>query len=206
MAIELNKLESIPIELKVRLILIVNVNVHVYFCLYLSFLLFSKEILEDENIVKVGSSTFNQVKYLLRNYGTFVTSVFDIRFLIDALKYPKIQLERLCEVFLNVEFDADTNAAYVDVELFKLFAEQVQPKKPNEDEKIHVQHIIQKYTYHHLDLKYIGDMCMAKALTVIVNDLDTYSSLMPILNLYVHIQTVDFDFIEQKANEIFILF
>lgn len=142
--------------------------------------------------MKVGSSTFNQIRSLLREHSIFVKSVFDIRYLIDSLKYPKIQLERLCEVFLNVEFDADTNVAYVNMELFKLFAEQVQPKKPDEDEKTHVQHTIQKYTrhhLHHLGLKYIGNMCMTKALTVIVNDLDTCTSLMPTLKLYVHNQS-----------------
>lgn len=150
--------------------------------------------------MKVGSSTFNQIRSLLRDHSIFVKSVFDIRYLIDSLKYPKIQLERLCEVFLNVEFDADTNVAYVNMELFKLFAEQVQPKKPDEDEKTHVQHTIQRYTCRHLGLKYIGNMCMTKALTVIVNDLDTCTSLMPTLKLYVHAQT---SISSKKANVIY---
>lgn len=151
--------------------------------LYTTFLLLLKEMLEDEHIVKVGSGTFNQVRSLLRNQNTFVTSVFDIRLLVGSLKYPNVQLERLCEVFLDVEFNADSNAAYVNMELFKLFAEQLQPKQPDENEKTHMQHTIQKYTCRHLNLKYIGDMRLPKALTVIVNDLDTYSLLMPTLNL-----------------------
>ena len=81
------------------------------------------------------------MKCILRDYNTFVTSTFDLRLLVESCKYPKIPLWRMCEIFLNVELDTDTNAAYVDIELFKLFAEQLQPKKPNDDQ-IHVCHIV----------------------------------------------------------------
>lgn len=125
------------------------------------------------------------LKRLLRNHNTFVKNKFDLRFLAESLAYPTIPLEMMCEVFLNVELNVDINAAFVNIELFKLFAEQVQPKQPDEDEKTHVQHILQKYTHHLFDLKYTGDIYMKKALTVNVNSLETCSSLMPTLKLYV---------------------
>lgn len=156
-----------------------------FFFNFYYFLLLLKEILEDVDIVKVGTSTWEQVKRLLRDYNIFVKSIFDLRLLADALKYPKIPLEQMCEVFLNVELDADINAAYVNIELFKLFAEKVQSKRSDEDEKSYVHHMIQKYTYCLLDLKYIGGMHTKKALTVIVNSLDRCSPLMQTLKLYV---------------------
>lgn len=165
-------------------------------------MLLSKEILEDDNIVKIGSSTWDQVKRLLRDHNTFVASKLDLRFLLDPLTYPRVPLEKMCEVFINVEFDANINAAYVNIELFKLFAEQIQPKKTDEDEKTYVQHIIEKYTCYFLDFKYIGDMYMKKALTVVVNSLDRCSSLMQTLKLYV--QIIDFNSIDQRSIKTYI--
>lgn len=148
----------------------------------------------NEKIVKVGSKTKDHVKFLFRDYNIFVASHFDLSCMNDTLGYPNFVLKSLCEVFLNVQFNPEMNAAYVGIELFKLFAERVQPRDA-ENQDAYLQRIIEKYTFNHFNVKYIGKVHMKRAIPLMVDNRERCSLFIQTLKLYVMFHYYYFCFI-----------
>lgn len=132
---------------------------------------YSKEILEDENIIKVGVIALHDAKYLEEDYGVRTKSTLDISYLVQLAGCEVGGLKFMAERYLNLKWKENfrfhalweepslskdqieyaAKDAFVAVELFKIFSEKLQPKGQLEDQKTYTQCIVAKYCEKYLD-------------------------------------------------------
>lgn len=136
-----------------------------------------KEILEDDNIVKVGVSPLGDANYLVRDYGVCVASTLDLRYLATLCNYPSGGLAKLSETHLNVKLDknwrircSDWEAstltskqieyaakdAMVAIELFKIFANKLKPEPLFGNRTSYVEAIISEFCFNYFDMNFNG--------------------------------------------------
>lgn len=139
-----------------------------------TFFLYLKEILEDENIIKIGVIPLYDGKYLEEDYNIRTKSTFDISYLVQLAGCEVGGLKFMAERYLNLKWKEDfkfhsrweepllseeqieyaSKDAFVAIELFKLFSEKLQPKIESEDQKTYAQCIVSKYCEIYLDKKF----------------------------------------------------
>uniref|UniRef100_A0A1B0CQN3 Exonuclease 3'-5' domain-containing protein 2 n=1 Tax=Lutzomyia longipalpis TaxID=7200 RepID=A0A1B0CQN3_LUTLO len=109
-----------------------------------------KELLEREDIVKVGVAPNEDARLLCQDYSVTVASVLDLRSMAQLVGEQPLGLSKLSQSFLNIELDKDwrlrcsdwaahelnakqiqyaANDAFVAIELFKYFAGRIAPTK-----------------------------------------------------------------------------
>lgn len=136
-----------------------------------------KEILEDDNIVKVGVSPQGDANFLARDYGICVASTFDLRHMAIMCGCRPGGLGKLSETLLNVKLDknwrircSDWEAvilsdkqieyaakdAHVAIEIFKILAHRLVPKPLLSNKQKHVQKILNNYCFRFIDINYHG--------------------------------------------------
>lgn len=144
---------------------------------------FLKELLEDDDIVKVGVAPQGDAGYLVQDYGVCVASTFDLRYMAAMTNCRPAGLGRMSEDYLKVKLDknwrircSDWEApslsdkqldyaakdAHVAIKLFKFFAARLQAKKLFEKESTYVQHIINEYCFRYFDISYSGARVVPK--------------------------------------------
>ncbi|XP_055323361.1 exonuclease 3'-5' domain-containing protein 2 isoform X2 [Sitodiplosis mosellana] len=142
-----------------------------------------KEVLEDDNILKVGVAPQGDASYLARDYGVCVASTFDLRYLAAMTGCKTGGLAKMSEDHLKVTLDknwrircSDWEAptlnekqinyaatdAHVGIELFKFFAEKLEPKGFVKKQSAYVQRIIDEYCFSFIDLTYSGSQILSK--------------------------------------------
>lgn len=108
-----------------------------------------QELLEDDNIVKVGVGPYEDANYLAKDYGVCVGSTLDLRYLAVMARCEPRGLGKLSLDNLNVKLDKDWRVscsnweantlsqrqvnyaakdAHVAVEIFKVFAQKIAPQ------------------------------------------------------------------------------
>lgn len=153
-----------------------------------------KELLEDDNIVKVGVAPLGDANYLARDYGVCVASTFDLRHMAVMCGYRPGGLSKLSENYLNVKLDknwrircSDWEAptltsiqidyaakdAHVAIELFKMFANKLIPAPLIGDRVKHLEQIVNDYCFKFFDVHYNG--AVAKCQKTEQNDTDSSS-------------------------------
>lgn len=141
------------------------------------FCTFIQELLEDDDIIKVGVAPQGDAGYLVQDYGVCVASTFDLRYMAAMTGCRPGGLGKMSEDYLKVKLDknwrircSDWEAptlsekqldyaakdAHVAIELFKFFAARLQAKKLFEKETTYVQHIINEYCFRFFDISYNG--------------------------------------------------
>lgn len=134
-----------------------------------------QELLEDEEIIKVGVAPSGDANYLAKDYGVCVASTLDLRYLAAQCQCRAGGLAKLSEEHLNVKLDkawhircSDWEAnvlnkvqisyaakdAHVAIELFKVFAEKLKPRPFWMNTKKYVDEIIDQYCFSYLDLHF----------------------------------------------------
>lgn len=134
-----------------------------------------QEILEDENILKVGVEPAGDASYIARDYGVCVASTFDLRFMAVQSNCQSGGLAKLSAEHLNVKLDKNwhircsdweaqnltknqlkyaASDAHVAIELFKVFAEKVKPKPVWWTMEKYVKEIIDLHCFKYLDIHY----------------------------------------------------
>lgn len=63
------------------------------------------ELLEDENVIKVGVSPQDDAKYLLRDYGVNVRSTLDLRFVAQLLRQQPESLAKMAKSHVGIELN-----------------------------------------------------------------------------------------------------
>lgn len=130
-----------------------------------------KEILEDENIIKIGVVPYIDAKYLKEDYNVQTINTFDISNLVQQAGCEVGGLKVMAERYLNLKWKEDfkfhtlweeptlsdgqieyaSKDGFVAIELFKLFSEKLQPKIESEDQKTYTQCIVSKYCERYFD-------------------------------------------------------
>uniref|UniRef100_A0A1B0GG39 3'-5' exonuclease domain-containing protein n=1 Tax=Glossina morsitans morsitans TaxID=37546 RepID=A0A1B0GG39_GLOMM len=108
-----------------------------------------KNLLADKEIIKVGINPAEDARKLQGDYGIYVASTFDIRYLAAMIRCKPLGLEKLSRSLLNVDFvkpwyiarsnwefdklDDDqveyaANDAFAGVEIFKHLANRLKPR------------------------------------------------------------------------------
>lgn len=170
-------------------------NIHVYF-------IFLKKFLEDDKIVKVGVVPNEDAKHLNTDYGVQTKSTLDLRHMAkmvgckplgleimsnECLKIKLIQNKRIGNQWENKTLDKKhidyaANDAHVAIELFKYFANNLQPLSASEEQKTGVQSVMDTYCRIYFDkaFKYspLGTNTCA---IVIISQLDECQLWMKIL-------------------------
>lgn len=136
-----------------------------------------KEILEDENIIKVGVIPLHDANYLKQDYGVGTKNTLDIRYLVQLAGCEVGGLKFMTEKYLNLKWKENfryhalweepnlsaeqieyaAKDAFAAVELFKLFSEKLQPKSELEDQKTYTQSIVRTYCKQYLDVGFKKD-------------------------------------------------
>lgn len=136
---------------------------------------FLKRILEDDSIVKVGFNPHSITKYLVQDYNTFVASTLDVRIMAASINQAEV-LNR------KIKRKREIISAQVNVNLFKLFAEQLQPKGMQEKEITYVQRIISDYCREHIGTVFHPSGLQTKEpIRIMLNEVEKRSSLMQVL-------------------------
>lgn len=134
---------------------------------------FSKEILENEKIVKVGVESKGDADLLFEDYSIYVKGTLDLRYLADLALCVPSGLAKMSEDYLNIklnkswsihnrwekstlsqkQIDYAAKDVQVAIELFKYFANKLQAETlPNQP--FNIQHFIDKYCMLHFDARY----------------------------------------------------
>lgn len=142
-----------------------------------------QEILEDDNILKVGVAPQGDAEYLARDYGICVASTFDLRYLAAMTNCRTGGLGKMSEDYLMVKLDKNwrircsdwespklnekqinyaAKDAHVGIELFRFFAEKLKPKRLFDKQSNYVQNIIDEYCFRYFDLNYNGMKAISK--------------------------------------------
>lgn len=142
-----------------------------------------KEILEDANIVKVGVAPLGDANYLVRDYGICVASTLDLRYLAIMCGHRPGGLAKLSEDHLNVKLDknwrircSDWEAstltskqieyaakdAHVAIELFKKFANKLNPKSYFSNTTKYVEQFVNEYCFNYFDTNFSGPQNFTK--------------------------------------------
>ncbi|XP_063696742.1 exonuclease 3'-5' domain-containing protein 2-like [Culicoides brevitarsis] len=122
-----------------------------------------RDLLEDEDILKVGVSPQNDGKYLSHDYGAGVASTLDLRYMAQEARITPQGLGKMSKSELGIELNKDWRIrasnweaetlsehqieyaamdAFVGIELFKNFAEIISPKGPFTNHTKHIKHVI----------------------------------------------------------------
>ncbi|GAB0096872.1 Exonuclease 3'-5' domain-containing protein 2 [Sergentomyia squamirostris] len=109
-----------------------------------------KELLEREDIIKVGVAPNEDARLLCQDYSVTVASVLDLRSMAHMVGEQPLGLSKLSHNFLDIELDKDwrlrcsdwsspqltskqvqyaANDAFVAIELFKYFSDRINPRK-----------------------------------------------------------------------------
>lgn len=136
-----------------------------------------KQILEDDNIVKVGVSPQVDANFLAQDYGICVASTFDLRHMAIMCGCRPGGLGELSETVLNVKLDKNwgircsdweiailsakqieyaAKDAHVAIEIFKILAHRLIPEPLFGNKQKHVQKILNDYCFRFLDINYHG--------------------------------------------------
>lgn len=142
-----------------------------------------QEILEDDNILKVGVAPKGDADLLAVDYGVCVASTLDLRYLAAMTNCRPGGLGKMSEEYINVKLDKNwrircsdweaqiltqkqiqyaANDAHVSIELFKVFAYKLRPKKMTEKLSTYVRSIIDDYCFSYMDANYIGLRVVSK--------------------------------------------
>lgn len=134
-----------------------------------------KEILEDDNIVKVGVAPQGDANYLARDYGVCVANTFDVRYMAAlsgcrtgglakmSEDYLKVKLDKNSRIrcsdweapsLNNTQIDYAAKDAHVGIELFKYFADKLRTKRVLEKETSYVQSIVDDYCFRYFDIPF----------------------------------------------------
>uniref|UniRef100_A0A336JZY7 Exonuclease 3'-5' domain-containing protein 2 n=1 Tax=Culicoides sonorensis TaxID=179676 RepID=A0A336JZY7_CULSO len=121
-----------------------------------------REILENEDILKVGVAPIDDARYLSSDYAVGVASTLDLRYMAVEAKVKPEGLGNMSKAQLGIELDKDwrircsdweadtltsrqidyaAKDAYVAIELFKKFAEIISPKGPLTNNSKHIKHV-----------------------------------------------------------------
>lgn len=138
---------------------------------------YSQEILEDDNIVKVGVCPMGDANYLARDYGICVASTLDLRYMAWMCHLRTGGLAKLSEMYLNIFLDKDwrircsdweapilsktqieyaAKDAHVGIELFKFFAHQMKPMPIFGNQTKHIESILNDKCFPYFDLNFQG--------------------------------------------------
>ena len=129
---------------------------------YTFVVIYFKEVLEDDKIVKVGVVPEEDAELLKKDYGVQTKSTLDLRHMANLIGLQPRSLKIMAGEYLNVkllnnkrisnawenetlsqkQIDYAAKDAHVAIELFKFFANKFQPKKALEDQKTYLQSII----------------------------------------------------------------
>lgn len=141
----------------------------------LFFLIRYQEVLEDENIIKVGVAPIGDANYLAHDYGVCVANTIDLRFLAVQAGCKPCSLAKLSEEHLNVHLNKDwrircsdweaktlgdvqvkyaAKDAHVAIELFKVLADRLEKRPFWTDQTKFVQNIVDKYCFNYLDIHF----------------------------------------------------
>lgn len=124
-----------------------------------------KELLEDGNVVKVGVVPEEDAKLLSEDYGVETKSTLDLRHMAKLIGCQARSLKIMSEEYLKVKLQSNkriSNAwenqtldskqidyaakdALVAIELFKYFANKLQPMKAMEPQKPYVRSVLDDY-------------------------------------------------------------
>lgn len=149
------------------------------FILLIQFFSSTKEILQDDNIIKVGVQPCSDAAYLAKDYGVCVASTLDLRYLAVecgyrpgglaqlSMEHLKVQLDKNwrvrcsdweAETLMNMQIEYAAKDAHVGVELFRKFADKLKPKKLFENHTKHLKAFIDEYCFKYLDASFSGGM------------------------------------------------
>lgn len=122
-----------------------------------------REILEDEEILKVGVAPQDDAKYLSHDYAVAIASTLDLRYMAVEAKIKPEGLGAMAKAQLGIELDKDWRIrcsdwdaptltprqieyaamdSFVGIELFKKFAEIISPKGPFTNNEKHMKHVL----------------------------------------------------------------
>lgn len=134
-----------------------------------------QEVLEDDNIVKVGIAPIGDANYLAHDYGVCVGNTLDLRFLAIQANCKPSSLAKLSEEYLNVKLDKNWRVrcsdwevpvlsdaqteyaakdAHVAIELFKVFADRLQKRPMWADRKKYLDQILDNYCFSFYDMHF----------------------------------------------------
>ncbi|XP_059620765.1 exonuclease 3'-5' domain-containing protein 2 [Phlebotomus argentipes] len=109
-----------------------------------------RELLEREDIIKVGVAPNEDARLLCADYSVHVASVLDLRSMANLVGEQPLGLSKLSQTFLGIELDKDwrlrcsdwaapeldakqlqyaANDAFVAIELFKYFSRRISPRR-----------------------------------------------------------------------------
>lgn len=156
-----------------------------------------KEILEDDKIVKVGVSLCGVIGSLIREYGVYVSSTLDVRFMAEMTGLtPKYAGQMIAKYYNHVfescwtkqlteqQIEYAANDPHVSIELFKFFGEKLKLITPFKEQSSLIRYIIDEYCDEYLGLNYdVSDT--RKLVPVVINDEKQCRSLIRVLKLYV---------------------
>ncbi|XP_031626495.1 exonuclease 3'-5' domain-containing protein 2 [Contarinia nasturtii] len=132
-----------------------------------------KEILEDDNILKVGVGPQGDATYLAQDYGVCVASTLDLRYLAEMTECYPGGLGKMSEKYLKVKLNKDwrircsdweapilnekqidyaAKDAHVGIELFKFFIAKLERRRVFEKQSTYLQRIIDEYCFRYLDI------------------------------------------------------
>lgn len=161
-----------------------------------------KEILENDNIIKIGVAPQGDATYLARDYEIKVANTFDLRHMAVMCGYPSGGLAKLSKSILNVELDknwtiicSDWEAAvlsskqidyaakdaHVAIEIFKILADRLIPEPLFSSKLKHVQNILNYYCSEFFNIQYNGLCNSGKGHEINPNDYD-YNLNSPAVN------------------------
>lgn len=128
----------------------------------------TQELLEDENIIKVGGRAFADADRFQRDYGICIANTIDLRHLAKDCAYRSANLDRLSKDVLNVDLSVNdwrllatdwkadkvsddalnyaAKAVQISIELFKVFEEKLMKEKYSGDREKFINEIRQEYS------------------------------------------------------------
>lgn len=134
-----------------------------------------QELLEDNDVIKVGVAPYGDASHLQKDYGISVASTMDLRYLAAQCQCKTAGLAELSDKHLNVRLNKSGHLvrsnweakdldewqiayaardAHVAVELFKVFAEQLKPRPFWMDTRKHLDQIIDQHCVSFLNLRF----------------------------------------------------
>lgn len=128
----------------------------------------TQELLEDENIIKVGGRVFADADRFQCDYGICVANTIDLRHLAKDCAFRLINFERLSREVLNVDLSVDdwrllatdwkadkvsddasnyaAKTVQISIELFKAFENKLVKEKYSGDREKFIGEICQEYS------------------------------------------------------------
>ena len=145
----------------------------------------SKELLQDENILKVGVAPAGDANYLTKDYGACVAGTLDLQFLAQQAHGHGGGLARLAEDLIGVTLNKNwrircsdwegptlTNNqikyaamdAHIAIEIFKVLAEKLQKTDVWTNRKEHLARVIDEHCFDFMDRHYKNKNSMTQGI------------------------------------------